>query len=165
MAACPCGSKLDEGDCCGPLIAGTAIAKTAEALMRSRYSAYVRGAIDYIIATHDEKTRGEIDRPGITAWSKDTEWQGLDIMDTKAGGEADTTGVVEFIAKGVTNGKAFAQRERSRFAKVDDRWFYIDGIAAEQPQQQQPVRVAAVPGRNEPCSCGSGKKYKKCHGA
>jgi len=35
------------------------------------------------------------------------------------------------------------------------------------PQQRQPiepVRVEKKAGRNDPCPCGSGKKYKQCHG-
>jgi preprotein translocase subunit SecA len=33
-----------------------------------------------------------------------------------------------------------------------------------EPVAQQPVKVEKTPGRNEPCFCGSGKKYKLCHG-
>ncbi len=64
LAACPCGSGRAFADCCGPLIAGAA-APTAEALMRSRYTAHVRGAVDYIVDTHDAATRGTLDRRAI----------------------------------------------------------------------------------------------------
>lgn len=141
--------------CCAPFHAG-APAPTALALMRSRYSAYVRGHIDYLLATQDASTRAGIDVEAVAAWSRDTTWQGLEIVDTERGGEADDTGFVEFVARGTTHGKPFAQRERSRFRRVEGRWYYLDGA----------IRAAApaTPGRNEPCPCGSGKKFKKCHG-
>ena len=153
---CPCGSGALEAACCAPLHAG-APAPTAVALMRSRYSAYVRGAIDYVVATHDAATRGTIDVEAATRWSHDTVWQGLEIVGTERGTEADDTGVVEFIARGITAGVPFAQQERSRFSRVDGRWYYIDGVAR--------AKATATTGRNEPCPCGSGKKFKKCHGA
>jgi SEC-C motif-containing protein len=141
------------------LLAG-APAPTALALMRSRYTAYVVGAIDYVVATHDAATRDQVDRAASEAWSRETLWQGLEILDTEAGGADDREGVVEFVARGVTRGAPFAQRERSRFRKVDGRWYYVDGavraVPARKPKQQGP---------NEPCACGSGKKFKRCHGA
>jgi SEC-C motif-containing protein len=95
--------------------------------MRSRYTAFVRGAIDYLLSTHDVSTRSKVDRAAITAWSRDTSWQGLQIIATDHGGENDAEGVVEFVARGKTNGTPFAQKERSRFRRVDGRWFYVDG--------------------------------------
>jgi len=142
--------------CCAPFHAG-APAPTAVALMRSRYTAYVRGDIDYLVATHDTSTRDTLDRAAITAWSRDTAWAGLEIVSTERGGPTHDTGVVEFLARGATRGTPFAQHERSRFRRVDGRWFYVDG----EPR----VRRPAIPGRNEPCPCGSGQKYKRCHGA
>ena len=102
-------------------------APTALALMRSRYTAFVRGAIDYLIDTHDASTRASANRQSIAQWSRDTTWKGLDIVATERGGEDDDDGIVEFIARGVTGGKAFAQRERSRFRRVDGAWYYVDG--------------------------------------
>jgi len=95
--------------------------------MRSRYTAYVRGEIDYLVATHDVATRGGLDIAAITAWSRDTAWAGLEIVATVLGAATDDTGVVEFIARGTTRGIPFAQQERSRFRRVDGRWFYVDG--------------------------------------
>lgn len=125
--------------------------------MRSRYAAYVRGAIDYVVSTHDAATRATVDTEAAARWSRDTAWQGLEIVGTERGAEGDTTGVVEFIARGITNGVPFAQQERSRFAKTDGRWYYVDGVAR--------AKATVTTGRNEPCPCGSGKKFKKCHGA
>jgi SEC-C motif-containing protein len=94
--------------------------------MRSRYTAYVRGEIDYLVDTHDPATRS-IDRDALAAWSRETEWLGLEIVATEYGGPNDARGVVEFIARGKTNGKPFTQRERSRFRKLNGRWVYVDG--------------------------------------
>jgi SEC-C motif domain protein len=128
--------------------------------MRSRYAAYVRGEIDYLLATHDPSTRDTVDRAAVERWSRETTWQGLEIVATEAGGEADETGIVEFIARGVTDGRSFAQRERSRFRRSLGAWFYLDGKGTGEP-----ARKASTVGRNEPCPCGSGMKYKRCHGA
>ncbi|HET7501038.1 MAG TPA: YchJ family protein [Kofleriaceae bacterium] len=156
---CPCGSGVPEAACCGKYHRG-APAPTAVALMRSRYTAYVRGEIDYLLATHDAATRGKVDVEAIRRWARETTWLGLEIVDTVAGGEGDDTGIVEFVARGATGGRPFVQRERSRFRRVDGQWRYVDGTAGGEPAR----RVASV-GRNDPCPCGSGMKYKRCHGA
>jgi SEC-C motif domain protein len=156
---CPCGSGTHASGCCEPFLDGMP-APTAVALMRSRYTAYVRGAIDYLFATHDASTRAAVDRAGVIAWSRDTEWLGLEILATERGGPEDTEGIVEFVARGVVKGTPFGHRERSRFRRTDGAWFYVDGKTA-----QDPVRKVATAGRNDPCPCGSGMKYKRCHGA
>jgi len=151
---CPCGSGELDVACCAPLIAG-APAPTALALMRSRYVAYVRGEIDYLLATHHSATRDDIDRDAVTGWSRHTAWQGLEIIAVDAD---DTTGTVEFIARGATRGTPFVHHERSQFRRTDGHWYYVDG---KQIAQRRPP----APGRNDPCPCGSGMKYKRCHGA
>jgi len=96
--------------------------------MRSRYTAYVRGAVEYLLSTHDESTRATVDRKAVTRWCKQTMWLGLEIVATEAGRRGDREGVVEFIARGSTLGRPFEQRERSRFRKGEDgRWYYVDG--------------------------------------
>jgi SEC-C motif-containing protein len=120
--SCPCGSKIDEAACCGHYIAGEP-APTALALMRSRYTAFVRGAIDYLIETHDPATVHSVDRADIATWSRETQWRGLEIVAT----EGDD--IVEFIARGVTRGRPFAQRERSKFRRVDGAWRYREALA------------------------------------
>ena len=121
-ADCPCGSGDVYAACCGLLHDGVP-AETALALMRSRYTAYVRGDVDYLAATQ----RAPIDRAGVATWSRDTIWLGLEIVVVERGGPDDSDGVVEFIARGATNGKPFAMRERSRFERVDGAWIYVDG--------------------------------------
>ena len=113
-----------------------------------------------VIATHAAETRAKVNRDAALRWSRDTQWLGLEIVASSAGGASDDEGVVEFIARGVTRGTPFAQRERSRFRRVDGRWYYADGTLV-----QDPVQRAEAPGRNDPCPCGSGMKYKRCHGA
>ncbi len=128
--------------------------------MRSRYTAYVRGAVDYLIDTHDASTRATVDRAAIEAWSRQTEWLGLEIVETVGGGADDDEGIVQFVARGSTRGAPFTQRERSRFRRHEQRWYYVDGAHV-----REPTRVTITIGRNEPCPCGSGLKYKRCHGA
>ncbi len=102
--------------------------------MRSRYTAYVRCEIAYLVATHDVATRRGLDVAAITAWSRDTAWSGLEIVATELGSATDDTGVVEFIARGTTRGTPFVQQERSRFRRVDGCWFYVDG----EPRARRP---------------------------
>jgi len=124
---CTCGSGFADAECCAPILAGERRALTAAALMRSRYTAYVRGAVDYLIATQDPARRSGT-RAEILKFTKATTWLGLEIVAIDADGEADRTGVVEFIARGVTRGKLFAQHERSRFRRdTDGNWLYVDG--------------------------------------
>ena len=126
MKPCPCGFGDTYTDCCGRYIGGVA-APTALALMRSRYSAYVLGEIEYLLNTHDPTTRDVTKRDSMERWSKDTDWQGLTIVTTEKGTDSDSTGIVEFIARGVTRGKPFVMSERSRFRKIDGTWYYTDG--------------------------------------
>jgi SEC-C motif domain protein len=149
--SCPCGAGASEAACCGRYLSGEP-APTALALMRSRYTAYVRGAIDHLVSTHAAATRGAVDVDAVTRWSRETTWQGLEIVATERGGAGDDDGVVEFIARGTHAGRPFVQRERSQFRRTGGRWYYA-GIAS------------ASSGRNALCHCGSGKKLKRCHGA
>ena len=129
MKPCPCGSGATEAACCGPLVAGEHRAVTALALMRSRYTAYVRGNVDYLIATHAAESRTGLERTEIQKFTRTTLWLGLEIVTTVAGGEHDAEGIVEFVASGVTRGQAFRQHERSRFRRDGDgAWCYVDGI-------------------------------------
>ncbi len=159
MTDCPCGSGKTLDACCGPYLSGAAPAPTAEALMRSRYSAFATKNIDYLEQTLRPDTRDDFNREQVTEWAGNSEWIGLDVRSTKEGGEGDTQGVVEFVARFKVEGKDYFHHETSTFTKQDGRWFYVDGIMGTRP------RVAPKVGRNEPCPCGSGKKHKKCCGA
>ena len=129
--------------------------------MRSRYTAFARGEIDYIVSTHAPADGVEIDRAETEKGSRGSDWLGLTIVATEAGGADDDQGIVEFIARFRTNGHELAHHERSRFRRTDGRWFYVDGDTVK----PTPVRAEKRAGRNEPCPCGSGKKFKRCHGA
>jgi SEC-C motif-containing protein len=158
---CPCGSGLGYGACCEPIIKGKTKAATAEALMRARYSAYVKHEIDFIAASciHKEGD-GDIDMEETRRWSEDSEWLGLKIHGTSKGGSADAEGVVEFSAIYARNGLRDEHREVASFKKVDGVWMYSDGKLAATTI----VRSSPKVGRNDPCPCGSGKKYKQCCG-
>jgi SEC-C motif-containing protein len=157
---CDCGDPRPFERCCGPFLAGAA-APTAEQLMRSRYTAYVRREIDYLVATHDPDSRDTVDRAATERWANESEWLGLQVLATEAGGPDDDTGIVEFVARYRNKGHELPHHERSRFRKLDGRWYYVDGEAP----RKKPVRAEVKAGRNDPCPCGSGKKFKRCHGA
>jgi SEC-C motif-containing protein len=144
------------------LIQGKAIAKTAEQLMRSRYTAFVLGEIDYILKTHHSKTLSEVDRAGIEDWSKNSEWLGLKILETASGSESDEQGTVTFHVKYRMEGKEHDHREHSLFEKENGEWKFLDAQAGKTDTIR---RQAPKVGRNDPCPCGSGKKNKKCCGA
>ena len=86
---------------------------------------------------------------------------GLTILATEAGGEGDETGTVEFVARYRAKGHDLSHHERSTFRRVDGRWHFVDGKTIKPP----PVKAEPRAGRNDPCPCGSGKKFKRCHGA
>lgn len=132
------------------------MAITAEALMRSRYTAYVVKNVDYLLKTWHPSTKpANIDLGTIPKWN------GLHIVSTEAGDESDSYGTVEFKATALSQGKIFRLHEKSRFVKEHGRWLYVDGdIKDDRPPN---TRVKKI-GRNEPCPCGSGKKFKKCCG-
>lgn len=148
---CPCGSGLEYSLCCEPFIYGDQVAPTPGKLMRSRYTAYVKHCADYLVATWHPDCQAEESRSAIINSFNNTAWLGLTVVEELAGNRADE-GYVEFVAR-FTDGAAkhSAIHERSRFLRLGQRWYYIDGI---KPQ----------PGRNATCPCGSGKKYKKCCG-
>ena len=162
MSPCHCGSGLSYSSCCEPYVTGAEKAPSAEALMRSRYSAYVEQRIDYLGETLHPAHRADWDREATRRWSEDADWLGLEIVATEAGRPGDTEGWVEFVAEFREKDSPRRHHERSRFRFDDGRWYYVDG---EQPKPQTQRRDTARVGRNEPCPCGSGKKYKKCCGA
>ncbi|MDN5681077.1 MAG: YchJ family protein [Ewingella sp.] len=149
---CPCGSGEVFEKCCQPFLLNAQIAPTPSALMRSRYSAYAMQNADYLIATWHADCQPERWRESLEEGFKNTHWLGLNVIDAQPGKQADE-GYVEFAArfKEPDKEEIHLVHERSRFLRVNERWYYIDGI---KPQ----------PGRNDSCPCGSGKKYKKCCG-
>lgn len=158
---CPCNSGKTFGECCGPIISGEAKAATAEALMRARYSSYVSGDVLFLRDSSTAKVKEEFDESASRTWSKAARWHGLEIISTEKGGEGDDTGVVEFRATYTANGEFCNHHEVSQFVREPDGWKFDDG---ELVGEKQIVRDAPKVGRNDPCPCGSGKKFKKCCG-
>ena len=150
---CPCGSKKQYQYCCGKYLAGKAAAETAEKLMRSRYTAFCQGNIDYLIATLHPDKRNKSDRAELTKSINNTQWLSLTVINTYKGRKNDAIGYVEFEAVYQVN-EPGQLHERSKFIKTDNKWFYVEGD----------ILPGTIPKRNESCWCGSGEKYKKCHG-
>lgn len=124
---CPCGSNKPFMLCCQPALEGYKPAVTAEALMRSRYTAFAIGSVDYLIQTTATEHRNPADKAIIGEQIKATTWLGLEIVDKKRGSRSDETGIVEFIAHFASEGETAALHERSRFRKENGLWVYIDG--------------------------------------
>jgi SEC-C motif-containing protein len=161
MSVCPCGSGLENENCCDPFLQGKSKAATAEALMRSRYTAYVTGNVKYLVETVLPKKRHDLNEKDIQTWSKNSIWQGLEIVATEAGGAEDEEGLVEFIAHYTQGENKYDHHEKAQFLKEEGTWYFVDGkIAGHEPYVRKEPKI----GRNDPCSCGSGKKYKKCCG-
>jgi SEC-C motif domain protein len=124
--SCPCGSDESYRACCGPFHHGELQARSAEELMRSRYSAYAYGDADYLFRTWHPRTRPvdvTVD-PAIT-------WTGLQVIHTVAGGPDDDRGEVEFRARFESAGRADSLHERSRFERRAGRWFYLDPLTED----------------------------------
>ena len=151
--SCPCGSENEYNECCGIYISGAMLPDSAEKLMRSRYTAFHNGEVGYLQDTlHPSKRTEESDKQYKEGVSN-TQWLKLIILETEKGLGADTEGTVEFAAfyKDEEMGEI---HEKSKFVKEDGRWFYLSGHFLPFVKQQ----------RNSDCLCGSGKKFKKCHG-
>ena len=130
--------------------------------MRSRYSAYVKGAVDYIMNTHHPDKRDTASREATEKWMKESEWMGLDILEVHKGAEADTSGTVEFEVRYRGPKRAIiTHHEKSTFQKKEGLWYFKEAQMINNPQTRETPKI----GRNDLCPCGSGKKYKKCHGA
>ncbi len=159
MEQCPCGTGNAFADCCQPYINGERLPETAEQLMRARYSAYTTAQTSYILDSTHPDHRADHDAKATKKWAEQSRWQGLEIISTTAGGPDDDTGEVEFIARYIQKGGHVAHHERATFTKQADRWYFEDGVPIP---PEQVVRQGPKVGRNDPCPCGSGKKYKKC---
>jgi len=129
--------------------------------MRSRYTAYTLQDINYLASTLDANQSRDFDQDGTAMWARDSTWMGLEIVDTSAGCSDDMDGTVEFKARYERDGVTHEHHEVSRFRKIAGRWLYSGGKDVGPVQFK---RDAPKTGRNEPCPCGSGKKYKKCCG-
>lgn len=173
---CPCGSTQSFNQCCEPFLTGASLPSTAEQLMRSRYTAFAKADVEYLKKTLAPESRTDFDSGATKKWAEQSKWKGLQILKTEKGGPEDKKGTVEFIATYETEGEGLDHHEVSQFRKGDNgQWYFVDGDSHthregeghqhhhEKPQTVQ--RESPKIGRNDPCVCGSGKKYKKCCGA
>jgi len=146
---CPCGSNQPISQCCERFHTGES-APTPEALMRSRYSAFVLGLVDYLIATTLPAQQAGADRLALEQWSLHSKWLGLTVHGVTPAGDAFGHARVSFSARWADTEGNHEHRENSVFVQRAGFWYFIDpemGLAA---------------GRNDPCPCGSGGKFKKC---
>ncbi|MEU9628915.1 YchJ family metal-binding protein [Streptomyces luteogriseus] len=116
--SCPCGLPQAYEACCGRFHSGAAAAPTAEALMRSRYCAFVKGDVAYLLRTWHPRTR-----PGRLELDPGMGWTGLEVLGTSEGSAFHATGTVEFRA----SYRGGSLHELSRFERVDGAWVYVDG--------------------------------------
>ena len=119
---CPCESGLVYAECCRALHSGTVFAETALPLMRSRYSAFALGNVDYLVNSWHPDTR-----PAHLTIDENQRWVGLKIKSVSHGGTDETEGSVEFVARYKVQGKAHRLQENSSFCRLEGRWYYLEG--------------------------------------
>ena len=124
--SCPCGTGKEYDSCCGAFHRGLAKPKTAEQLMRSRYSAYAKTQVEYVLLTTHPQMRKHHSAEAVRTWCTTSQWKKLEIVSNKRGQERDNDGEVEFIAHYSMHGVDRTHRERSSFKKVDGVWFFYD---------------------------------------
>jgi len=158
---CHCGSQIKFNECCEPFLSGELLPSTAEKLMRARYSAFCMGNVDYIVNSHHPDTRNEIDAKEVKDWALNAKWNSLEVLNIQKGQAGDEAGIVEFVANYDWQGAPQKHHEVAHFKIEDGTWFFVDGQLVKQTLRRSTPKV----GRNDPCPCESGKKFKKCCGA
>ncbi|MFK8068763.1 MAG: YchJ family protein [Gammaproteobacteria bacterium] len=147
---CPCASGKIYPDCCELMHKGKVDSPDAEQTMRARYTAFCYSEIGYLVDTTHPKKRRLGDSFSLSKLIKKTRWIGLKIIEHKT---EEEVAYVDFVAFRIEEGQIAQQHERSKFIFVIDKWFYFDG------EELPTIKLQ----RNDPCFCGSGKKFKKCH--
>ncbi len=127
---CPCSSTKLYADCCGLYHSGKERPGSAEALMRSRYSAYATGEIEYLLKTIPLIERRNFDIKAAKQWSEESEWTGLEILSSKESKDGKRT-TIEFKAKFKIKDEEHVHAERAYFEKTQGRWFFLDGKLLE----------------------------------
>ena len=157
-ALCPCGSGKMEEDCCGPILAGAA--GSPEELIRARFTAHCRRDYAFLVrSTHPAQRKG-LTAESIDKWARHVRWTGLEILAAESEASGDR-GRISFRADYTVRDMPQTLLEDAEFLRENGVWFYVDGkIRGAEPYQRESPRV----GRNDPCPCGSGEKYKKCCG-
>ena len=157
LSPCLCGSNLEYQKCCEPFHSDKSYPSTALSLMRSRYAAYVLRNVPYLLETWDITKR-----PAAIDFSRENiTWLRLEIVDLKKGEVNDNKGIVTFKAFYLQDDIECVMNEISRFTKTNGRWFYLDGVI----KSLGAINMQTNQGKNAACTCGSGKKFKRCCGA
>lgn len=125
---CPCGSGFYYSECCELIISGRKEAVTAQALMRSRYTAFTRANADYLMRSHATKTRPVKEQKNIEKWARSVTWMGLTILRSQDGEINDESGYVEFKALYLEDGKLQQIHEKSLFERENGKWMYVSGM-------------------------------------
>ena len=159
MKLCECGSGQSLATCCEPIIKGSKKAETPETLMRARYTAFVTADVAFIESSLHPDMRKDFKREEAEAWSKQSQWHGLKILESQ-GTANDEVGKVEFVAQYSHGGAKVDHHELAEFKKLNGDWYFFDAKLFQTPLRRSAPKV----GRNDPCSCGSNKKFKKCCG-
>ena len=125
MAECPCGSKKPFKACCGPYVEGVRSAPTAEALMRSRYTAYALRNMAYLRNTSEMGLRGGFDEAAAVRWTISITWLGLTVLEVDGGQGDDETGEVTYIARYLMGKEEKHIAERAVFHRLGTKWLYV----------------------------------------
>ncbi|KTD67884.1 putative SEC-C motif domain protein [Legionella steelei] len=157
MSLCPCGSQNTYELCCGLFLDKKQLPETPEQLMRSRYTAYTMGKIDYIKNTMKGKALVGFNELEAAQWASSVTWINLEVINSSMSGP--DKGFVEFAARFSEQNKVQMIHELSEFHKEHGQWFYVSGVHKQGLNKISKPKVA----RNAPCPCGSGKKFKNCH--
>lgn len=123
-ARCPCLSGETYGRCCGRFHSGAAEAPTAEALMRSRYSAFAVMDAEYLLRTWHSSTR-----PDVLDLDPEQRWMRLDVLGRTGGSPLESEGTVDFVAHYRYGRERGSLHEHSRFVREHGRWLYLDALA------------------------------------
>lgn len=150
---CYCDSQKPYKTCCQPFLSGHSLPDTPKQLMRSRFSAFCTGNVDYLFETHHPSARQPNEKKMLNQTIEDTQWVGLKIIKSEKPASGAIKGFVEFIAF-YQNNNIEQLHENSKFIYEGNRWYYLDGSILKPHKFKQ----------NEPCWCGSQKKFKRCHG-
>jgi SEC-C motif domain protein len=153
-APCPCGSGKEFSDCCGPVLSGKRLAATAEELMRARFTAHAIRDFAFVHRTYRPTAR----QPYVAVpEGPTTEWTKL-VVHSHALGKTPDLATVEFSAYGKEDGVEQVLHEKAEFVRQGGEWIYTRPLR----EGPAPFEAAKKPGRNDPCPCGSGKKFKHC---
>ena len=120
---CPCGTQKNYSECCGKYLEGKAVPETPEALMRSRYTAYTKANIAYIVQTQQGHAAENFDPEATRRWAKRAKWLDLTVLKTEP--VTGQQGFVEFVARYNSSNKVHPIHERSEFQKREGRWYYV----------------------------------------